>query len=236
MNVIDLHLLAEAGLFDNLTLVTTALLPLDDEEENDNDEDISTGNNDYTNTTMTTTTTTTTTSIDKNNNNNIDFHPRIVFSTTNLDAYMQCNSQVWLAVRNRLLSLLLLDDVIIATATAVDTTTNSNDDDDDDSSNDAATTASIANNAKLGGPPPGSRKKIFFFCGTPTEKASREGQRFRKTEVAESPIPSHTDVVADHAQRTNCILLHVGISTCLDVGACRILMRMRLRWRNFDSP
>ena len=137
------------GLFDNLTLVTTALLPLDDEEENDNDEDISTGNNDYTNTTMTTTTTTTTTtSIDKNNNNNIDFHPRIVFSTTNLDAYMQCNSQVWLAVRNRLLSLLLLDDVIIATATAVDTTTNSNDDDDDDSSNDAATTASIANNAK----------------------------------------------------------------------------------------
>ena len=56
----------------------------------------------------------------------------------------------------------------------------------------------------IGGPPPGSRKKIFFFCGTPTEKASREGQRFRKTEVAESPIPSHTDVVADHAQRTNC--------------------------------
>jgi len=44
MNVIDLHLLAEACLFDNLTLVTTALLPLDDEEENDNDEDISTGN------------------------------------------------------------------------------------------------------------------------------------------------------------------------------------------------
>ena len=88
----------------------------------------------------------------------------------------------------------------------------------------------------LGGPPLGSRKKIFFFCGTPTEKASREGQCFRKTEVAESPIPSHTDVVADHAQRTNCILLHVGISTCLDVGACRILMRMRLRWRNLDSP
>ena len=88
----------------------------------------------------------------------------------------------------------------------------------------------------IGGPPPGSRKKIFFFCGTPTEKVSREGQRFCKTEVAESPIPSHTDVVADHAQRTNCILLHVGISTCLDVGACRILMRMRLRWRNLDSP
>ena len=79
-------------------------------------------------------------------------------------------------------------------------------------------------------------QKDLFFCGTPTEKASREGQRFRKTEVAESPIPSPTDVVADHAQRTNCILLHVGISTCLDVGACRIVMRMRLRWRNFDSP
>ena len=79
MNVIDLHLLAKAkaGLFDNLTLVTTALLPLDDEEENDNDEDISTGNNDNANTT------TTTTSFD--NNNNIDFHPRIVFSTTNLE-------------------------------------------------------------------------------------------------------------------------------------------------------
>ncbi len=73
MNVIDLHLLAEAGLFDNLTLVTTALLPLDDEEENDNDEDIGTGNNDNANTS-------TTTSID-DNNNNIDFHPRIVFST-----------------------------------------------------------------------------------------------------------------------------------------------------------
>jgi hypothetical protein len=58
-----------------------------------------------------------------------------------------------------------------------------------------------------------------FFCGTSTEKASREGQVFRKTEVAESLIPSHTDVVADHAQRTNCILFNVGISTCLDVGA-----------------
>ena len=130
-------------MFDDLTLVTTALLPLDDEEENDNDEDIGTGNNDNANTS-------TTTSIDdNNNNNNIDFHPRIVFSTTNLDAYMQCNSQVWLAVRNRLLSLFVLDDVIIATAAtaAVDTTTNSNDDDDDDS-NDAAKTASIANNAK----------------------------------------------------------------------------------------
>ena len=70
----------------------------------------------------------------------------------------------------------------------------------------------------LGGPPPGSCMGSFF-CGTPTEKASREGQRFRKTEVAESPIPSHTDVVADHSQRTNCIPLNVGISTCLDVGA-----------------
>jgi len=51
----------------------------------------------------------------------------------------------------------------------------------------------------------------LFFCGTPTEKASREGQRFRNTKVAESPIPSHTDVVADYAQRTNCILFNVGI-------------------------
>ena len=37
-----------------------------------------------------------------------------------------------------------------------------------------------------------------------------------KTEVAESPIPSHTDVVADQAQRTNYILFNVGIGTCLD--------------------
>ena len=65
----------------------------------------------------------------------------------------------------------------------------------------------------------GSRHGIFFFCGTPTEKALREGQHFRKTEVAESPIPSHTDVVADYTKRTNCILFNVGIGTCLNVGA-----------------
>jgi hypothetical protein len=59
----------------------------------------------------------------------------------------------------------------------------------------------------------------LFLCGTPTEKASREGQRFCKTEVAESPIPSHTDVVADHAQRTNYILFYVGIGACLNVTA-----------------
>ena len=58
-----------------------------------------------------------------------------------------------------------------------------------------------------------------FFFGTPIEKASREGQRFRETEVAESPIPSHTDVVADYAKRTNYILFNVGIGTCLNVGA-----------------
>ena len=70
----------------------------------------------------------------------------------------------------------------------------------------------------LGGPPLGSRKKIFFFCGTPTEKASREGQRFRKTEVAESPIPSHTQ--ADSAPLNSAPIstqpatdFHVGIST-----------------------
>ena len=58
-----------------------------------------------------------------------------------------------------------------------------------------------------------------FFCGTSPKKALRKGQMFRKTEVAESPIPSHTDVVADHAQHTNCILFNVGISTCLNVTA-----------------
>jgi hypothetical protein len=54
--------------------------------------------------------------------------------------------------------------------------------------------------------------------------ASREGQRFRKRgcRIADP----HTDVVADHAQRTNYILFHVGISTCLDVTAWRILLRM----------
>jgi hypothetical protein len=48
----------------------------------------------------------------------------------------------------------------------------------------------------VGGPPPGSRHGIFFFGRRSPKKASREGQMFRKTEVAESPIPSHTDVVA----------------------------------------
>ena len=37
--------------------------------------------------------------------------------------------------------------------------------------------------------------------------------------VAESPIPSHTDVMADHAQRTNYGMNNVGIGTCLNVGA-----------------
>ena len=61
----------------------------------------------------------------------------------------------------------------------------------------------------------------FFYTlyGTPTEKVSCEGQRFRKTEVAELPIPSHTDVVADHAHRKNYIILNEGIGTCLDVTA-----------------
>ena len=117
-------------MFDNLTLVT-AMLPLDDDVNDNDEEEYDHGNNDNTNTTT-----------------YIDFHPRIVFSTTNLDAYMQCNSQVWLAVRNRLLSLFILDDVIITTATATaaadfDTTINSND---NKNFTAAAGTASIANN------------------------------------------------------------------------------------------
>ena len=68
------------------------------------------------------------------------------------------------------------------------------------------------------------------------EQRSKSPTDYSKTEVAESPIPSHTDVVADYAQRTNYILFNVGIGTCLNVGGSSQLVRMRLRWRNFGSP
>ena len=61
----------------------------------------------------------------------------------------------------------------------------------------------------------------FFFMRDANRKSfaqrSKSPMEYSKTEVAESPIPSHTDVVADHAQCTNCILFNVGIGTCLDV-------------------
>jgi hypothetical protein len=48
--------------------------------------------------------------------------------------------------------------------------------------------------------------------------------------------PLSHDVLAHHAQRTNYILFNVGIGTCLNVGASSQLVRMRLRWPNFDLP
>ena len=43
-----------------------------------------------------------------------------------------------------------------------------------------------------------------FFGGRSPEKASREGQMFCKTEVAESPIPSHKDVTSTRTSTRLC--------------------------------
>lgn len=61
---VDLHLLAEAGLLDDLSSVSS------------NDEKIT-------------------------------FHPRIVFSQPTLNSFMACSKCIWVAVRNRLISLLI---------------------------------------------------------------------------------------------------------------------------------
>jgi hypothetical protein len=41
------------------------------------------------------------------------------------------------------------------------------------------------------------------------------------------PMDSHTIVMADHAQLTNYGMKNIGIGTCLDERALRILMRVR---------
>ena len=39
----------------------------------------------------------------------VAFHPRAVFSTGNLDAFLSCERRTWIAVRDRLISLFLSD-------------------------------------------------------------------------------------------------------------------------------
>ena len=73
-HAVDLHLLAEAGLFDDL--------PNDKGSANENDNAI---------------------------NVVMAFHPRAVFSTGNLDAFLSCERRTWIAVRDRLISLFLSD-------------------------------------------------------------------------------------------------------------------------------
>ena len=67
---IDLHLLAEAGLLDDLAVVTTK-------------------------------------GVDETDIIITNFHPRIVFSKSTLNDFMSCEKQIWVAVRNRLISLFL---------------------------------------------------------------------------------------------------------------------------------
>ena len=77
---VDLHLLAEAGLFDNLTLM----------------QQPSSGTNCNT---------------DKVEEVVIDnFHPRYIFSQPTLNEFMSHEKKVWMAVRNRLISLFVSND------------------------------------------------------------------------------------------------------------------------------
>ncbi|KAL7497696.1 hypothetical protein ACHAWT_005795 [Skeletonema menzelii] len=70
-HAIDLHLLAEAGLLDDLVMTASGL------DESGRGEIIN------------------------------NFHPRIVFSQPTLNEFMSCEKYVWVAVRNRLISLFL---------------------------------------------------------------------------------------------------------------------------------
>ena len=82
----DLSLLAEAGLLDNLTTTTTA-------------------------TTITTATSNNSSSATAANEETVtiitNFHPRCIFSRPTLNEFMSCEKQIWVAVRNRLISLFL---------------------------------------------------------------------------------------------------------------------------------
>mmetsp|Transcript_30679 Transcript_30679/g.64290 ORF Transcript_30679/g.64290 Transcript_30679/m.64290 type:complete len:646 (+) Transcript_30679:266-2203(+) len=80
---VDLHVLANAGLLDDLTITSSA----------------SAGSNGA----SSTTTTTTTTAAEATHN----FHPRIAFSQPSLNDFMSCEKPIWIAVRNRLISLFL---------------------------------------------------------------------------------------------------------------------------------
>eukprot|EP00580_Thalassiosira_gravida_P004519 CAMPEP_0201624026 /NCGR_PEP_ID=MMETSP0493-20130528/354_1 /ASSEMBLY_ACC=CAM_ASM_000838 /TAXON_ID=420259 /ORGANISM="Thalassiosira gravida, Strain GMp14c1" /LENGTH=577 /DNA_ID=CAMNT_0048093789 /DNA_START=36 /DNA_END=1766 /DNA_ORIENTATION=- len=78
---VDLHVLANAGLLDDLKIISGAP------------------------TTAATTTTTTTAEVTHN------FHPRIAFSQSSLNNFMSCEKPVWIAVRNRLISLFLQETI-----------------------------------------------------------------------------------------------------------------------------
>lgn len=79
---IDLHLLAEAGLLDNLVISNN-------QSSNNNSNNCGEEGQGETIT---------------------NFHPRIIFSKSTLNEFMSCERCVWEAVRNRLIRLFLLDD------------------------------------------------------------------------------------------------------------------------------
>ena len=69
----------------------------------------------------------------------------------------------------------------------------------------------------------------LFYVGRPQKKlrVKLDSNGIQQDRGWESPSLSHW-VVADYAQRTNCILFKVGIGTCLNVGAWRILILLIL--------
>ena len=79
---VDLHLLAEAGLFDNLTLM----------------QQPSSGTNCNTD------------KVEEEEEVMNNFHPRYVFSQPTLNEFMSHEKKVWMAVRNRLISLFVSND------------------------------------------------------------------------------------------------------------------------------
>ena len=85
----------------------------------------------------------------------------------------------------------------------------------------------------LGGPPRGFFMRDVHRKSFAQRSKSQRNTARRRLRIAD---PTHTDVVADHAQHYNYVLLNVGIGTCLNVAAWRILLRMPYRWRNFDLP
>lgn len=90
--VVDLALLAEAGLLDNLTICTTTT-----------SNDSTTDDNDMA-------------AIAADHNEEIfsitNFHPRYIFSRPQLNEFMCCSKPIWVAVRNRLICLFLSERII----------------------------------------------------------------------------------------------------------------------------
>ena len=55
----------------------------------------------------------------------------------------------------------------------------------------------------------------YFFLRDAHRKSFVRRSTFSQDRGCRIADPSHTDVMAYHAQRTNCILLNAGIGTCL---------------------